>query len=346
MSTSAVHQRVRRLEQRGVVKGYTAKLDYSALGQQMTAFISITPLDPAAPDDIPERLHEVPQIEECHSVAGDENYILKVRVVDAARARGADRHRPGRRQRLDPHDGRALDAVGVSGPTGLSADLQRYLQQGRDGLLRSLDGVSEYDARRPLTPSGTNLLGLVKHVAGVELGYLVESVGREAPVLPWNEDGSVWEGADMWALADREPRVPRRPLPLGVGATRRLDRRAAARRPGDRRLVAGGASRDHLRAPASCGASPRPRSTPATPTSCGRGSTARAGATTTTWATRPPGRSTSRASSRRPTRTGDGCRESSVRSGHRPMSASTAPVTRTRSVGESPRSSPRRPPDT
>jgi len=89
----------------------------------------------------------------------------------------------------------------VSGPTGLSADLQRYLQQGRDGLLRSLDGVPEYDARRPLVPSGTNLLGLVKHVAGVELGYLVESVGREAPVLPWNADGSVWEGADMWALA-------------------------------------------------------------------------------------------------------------------------------------------------
>jgi Lrp/AsnC family transcriptional regulator, leucine-responsive regulatory protein len=81
MSTSAVHQRVRRLEQRGVVKGYTAKIDHTALGQQLTAFISITPLDPAAPDDIPERLHVVPQIEECHSVAGDENYILKVRVA-------------------------------------------------------------------------------------------------------------------------------------------------------------------------------------------------------------------------------------------------------------------------
>ena len=89
----------------------------------------------------------------------------------------------------------------MSAPAGLSDDLQRYLQQGRDGLLRSLDGVSEYDARRPLTPTGTNLLGLVKHVAGVELGYLVEAVGREAPVLPWNEDGSVWEGADMWPLA-------------------------------------------------------------------------------------------------------------------------------------------------
>ena len=81
MSTSAVHQRVRRLEQRGVVRGYTAKLDHRALGRQLTAFISVTPLDPAAPDDIPERLREITQIEECHSVAGDENYILKVRVA-------------------------------------------------------------------------------------------------------------------------------------------------------------------------------------------------------------------------------------------------------------------------
>ena len=73
MSTSAVHQRVRRLEQRGVVKGYTARLDHQALGQQITAFISITPLDPAAPDDIPDRLRDIGAIEECHSVAGDEN---------------------------------------------------------------------------------------------------------------------------------------------------------------------------------------------------------------------------------------------------------------------------------
>lgn len=80
MSTSAVHQRVRRLEQRGVVKGYTAKIDQRALGRELTAFISVTPLDPAAPDDIPERLHGISAIEECHSVAGDESYILKVRV--------------------------------------------------------------------------------------------------------------------------------------------------------------------------------------------------------------------------------------------------------------------------
>lgn len=83
---------------------------------------------------------------------------------------------------------------------GLSADLQHYLQQGRDGMLRALDGLSEYDARRPLVASGTNVLGLVKHLVGIELGYLVESVGREAPVLPCNEDGSVWESGDMWAL--------------------------------------------------------------------------------------------------------------------------------------------------
>lgn len=80
MSTSAVHQRVRRLEQRGVLLGYTARVDHQALGQAITAFISITPLDPAAPDDIPDRLRGLTQIEECHSVAGEENYILKVRT--------------------------------------------------------------------------------------------------------------------------------------------------------------------------------------------------------------------------------------------------------------------------
>ena len=80
LSTSAVHQRVRRLEDRGVIKGYSAVVDHAALELPLTAFISITPLDPAAPDDIPERLRGIPEIEACHSVAGEENYILKVRV--------------------------------------------------------------------------------------------------------------------------------------------------------------------------------------------------------------------------------------------------------------------------
>ena len=85
----------------------------------------------------------------------------------------------------------------------IATDLQRYLQDSRAVVVGSLDGLSEYDARRPLTPTGTNLLGLVKHLIGIELGYLGDSAGRPAPfTLPWNEDGSVWEGADMWATAD------------------------------------------------------------------------------------------------------------------------------------------------
>ena len=81
LSTSAVHQRVRRLEQRGVIKGYAAVVDHESLGLPLTALISIKPIDPAAPDDAPARLERVPQIEACHSVAGDESYVLKVRVA-------------------------------------------------------------------------------------------------------------------------------------------------------------------------------------------------------------------------------------------------------------------------
>lgn len=80
LSTSAVHQRVRRLEQRGVIRGYTAIVDPDAVELALTAFISVKPFDPSAPDDTPERLSGLPEIEACHSVAGDENYILKVRV--------------------------------------------------------------------------------------------------------------------------------------------------------------------------------------------------------------------------------------------------------------------------
>ena len=86
----------------------------------------------------------------------------------------------------------------------LTDDLQQYLQEGRDSVVRALDGLSEYDARRPLVPSGTNLLGLVKHLSGIELGYLGACVGRPSPVpLPWEDDGSVWESADMWATPDQ-----------------------------------------------------------------------------------------------------------------------------------------------
>lgn len=84
----------------------------------------------------------------------------------------------------------------------ISEDLRRYLQQSRDALLTSLDGASEYDVRRPMTPTATNLLGLVKHLAGIEFGYLGECVGRPVPVpLPWTDE-TIWDSADMWATAD------------------------------------------------------------------------------------------------------------------------------------------------
>jgi Lrp/AsnC family transcriptional regulator, leucine-responsive regulatory protein len=81
LSTSAVHQRVKRLEQRGLIKGYGALVDYDRVGKPLTAFISIRPIEPSQPDDSPERLRPIPEIESCWSVAGDESYILKVRVT-------------------------------------------------------------------------------------------------------------------------------------------------------------------------------------------------------------------------------------------------------------------------
>jgi Lrp/AsnC family transcriptional regulator, leucine-responsive regulatory protein len=84
LSVSAVHQRVRRLEQDGVITGYAATFNPEDVGLPLTAFVSVKPFDPAAPDDIPQRLEHLAAIEACHSVAGDENYILKVRVSSPA----------------------------------------------------------------------------------------------------------------------------------------------------------------------------------------------------------------------------------------------------------------------
>jgi uncharacterized damage-inducible protein DinB len=82
------------------------------------------------------------------------------------------------------------------------ADLTRYLQAGRDAVLWKVDGLGEYDARRPLTPTGTNLLGLVKHLASVEAGYFGATFGRPFPEpLPWFEDDAEPNG-DMWATAE------------------------------------------------------------------------------------------------------------------------------------------------
>jgi hypothetical protein len=80
-------------------------------------------------------------------------------------------------------------------------DLRGYLQAARDTLLWKLDGLSEYDVRRPLVPTGTNLLGLVKHLTGVESGYFGDTFGRpfDLPLPPFDEDEP---NSDMWATAD------------------------------------------------------------------------------------------------------------------------------------------------
>ena len=81
------------------------------------------------------------------------------------------------------------------------ATLHRYLRTRRSQLLAKLDGLGEYECRRPMTPTGTNLLGLVKHVASVELGYFGEVFGRPSGRdLPWFDDAAERD-ADMWATA-------------------------------------------------------------------------------------------------------------------------------------------------
>src|SRR6478609_12142891 len=84
LSTAAAHQRVRRLEERGTIRGYVALLDPESIGLPLSAFVSVKPFDPAAPDDVADRVAKFPQVESCYSVAGEENYILLVRVPSPA----------------------------------------------------------------------------------------------------------------------------------------------------------------------------------------------------------------------------------------------------------------------
>lgn len=85
----------------------------------------------------------------------------------------------------------------------MKRDLHRYLQSGRDALVWKLDGLSEYDIRRPMVPTGTNLLGLIKHLASVEFGYFGLTFGRPPAVMMpwWDEDAEA--NADMWATPDQ-----------------------------------------------------------------------------------------------------------------------------------------------
>jgi hypothetical protein len=84
-------------------------------------------------------------------------------------------------------------------------DLRAYLQEARDAMLWKLDGLSDYDIRRPLTPTGTNLLGLVKHLAGCEIGYFGNTFGRPLADPPSWADDELLEReptTDMWATED------------------------------------------------------------------------------------------------------------------------------------------------
>ncbi len=91
------------------------------------------------------------------------------------------------------------------GSSDAKADLHRYLQGARDALLWKLAGLSEYDLRRPLTPTGTNLLGLVKHLAGLELGYFGDTFGRPFDERLSRFDDDAAPNADMWATAAESP---------------------------------------------------------------------------------------------------------------------------------------------
>jgi Lrp/AsnC family leucine-responsive transcriptional regulator len=80
LSASSVHERVRKLEAAGTIRGYRAIVDPEAIGLMVTALIAVTPLDPQQPDDLPERLADFGEVEDCLSVAGEANYFLKVRT--------------------------------------------------------------------------------------------------------------------------------------------------------------------------------------------------------------------------------------------------------------------------
>lgn len=183
----------------------------------------------------------------------------------------------------------------------LAADLQHYLQESRNSLISALDELSEYDVRRPVMPSGTNLLGLIKHLATMEASYLGECLGRPAPFeLPWVTDGSIWDSADMWATPDQSRDYL---VNLYRAAWAHSDTAVAEMPLESAETVSWWPEEQRSRRSDICSPewSPRLPSTQGTPTSLARPSTPAAARTTETSATTIGGTTTSRGSRRRPT---------------------------------------------
>jgi len=84
LAASSVHDRVRKLEDLGAIRGYRAEVDPERVGLHVTAFIAVSPLDASQPDDLPDRVLDLPEVEDCYSVAGEANYVLKVRTRNTA----------------------------------------------------------------------------------------------------------------------------------------------------------------------------------------------------------------------------------------------------------------------
>ncbi len=106
---------MRRLEHDGVISGYSADIDPEALGLPLAAIIALTPRDPEHEYDLPDRIGDLSEIESCHSVAGEDSFVLFVRVATPEGAGGADPRDPPPGRRDHPHHGRAADPVRAAG---------------------------------------------------------------------------------------------------------------------------------------------------------------------------------------------------------------------------------------
>lgn len=84
LPSSTLHQKKKKLETKGFILGYQARLDLRAVGLRTSSFVALTPIDPAAPDNVPEQLAPIAEIEGCWSVAGPHSYIIKVNVEEPA----------------------------------------------------------------------------------------------------------------------------------------------------------------------------------------------------------------------------------------------------------------------